>query len=307
MKPHENDNIKQLQHEIDAQEQALGALLDRVMQAPLTPLRTSLQELGERLDAVEKANARNAQALEAVVTQEMKAETRRLGSKLGAVGDELSDLKDELGELAATLERRDGERGERDARLGNGLARMDAGLHAIREQEQASAGQLQGTLAGIERHVVSQQAKLDGGFGKGEAWLEKLDARLDAAGNVGLAAGHSLERLGSELASLREQEQAGTGRLERQQAELGQRINAIPPALDPRFAGLAAFIEASAQELAQRSAALGEAQQATVTRTVQEQLALQLAPHRARGNWLFVLCGLSLASSACVFALLLMR
>jgi hypothetical protein len=40
---------------------------------------------------------------------------------------------------------------------------------------------------------------------------------------------------------------------------------------------------------------------------VQEQLTLQLAPLRARGNWLFVLCGLSLASSAGLFALLLMR
>lgn len=258
---HDHDDTDILQHDIQAQEKALAALLERVMDAPLAPLRSTLHELRERIDAIEQANTKSLRSTEVVLADEIKTGTRKLSGRLGDINNFVLALQDELEELAAALKCHDAGSSERGERAAAALARS-------------------------------------------EDLLAALDARFrDSA----LATVQSLERLGSELASLREQEQVGTGRLELQQAKLDQRIDSVVPALDSLLAGLAATIETSARGLAQHSTTLGDAMQASVIRSVQEQLALQLAQLRARGNWSFALCCLSLMSSVGLFALLLMR
>jgi hypothetical protein len=258
---HEHDDTSIQQHDIEAQEQALAALLERVMHVPLAPLRRTVDELRERLDAVEHANMKTLRSTELVLADEIKAGTRKISGRLGDINNVVLALQDELYELAGALKHHDTRSSERGERAYVALARS----HDL---------------------------------------LAALDVR---SGNSVEATALRLERLGSEVAALREQEQAGTGRLERQQTELGKCIDAVLPALDPRFAGLSATIDASAHELAQRSATLGEAQQVAMIRSVKEQLALQIAPLQARSNWLFVLCCLSLATTVGLFALLLMR
>lgn len=259
MKLHDDTDI--LQHDIQAQEQALAALLERVMHAPLAPLRSTLDVLRERIDAIEQTNTKAVRTTELVLADEIRAGTRKISGRIGDINNIVRPLQSELEELAAALKRHDEDSSERGERAAAALA-------------------------------------------CGHDLLVAVDVR---SSDSALTITRSIERLGNELEILREQNQADTGRIEHQQAELGLRIDTVLPAIDQCFAVLAAAIEASARELAQRSATLGEEQQAAVIRSVQEESALQLALLRGRGNWLFVLCCLSLASSAGLFALLLMR
>lgn len=210
-----------LEPDIRAQEEALALLLENVMNVPLAPLRSTLNDLHKRLDAVERANTNTLRSTEMVLADEIRAGARKVNGRLGDINNVILALQDELDTLSAAFKRHD--------------------------------------------------ASCRDSF---------------------LVAAHSIESLRSELVSLREQGQVGTSSLQRQQAELSQRIDALMSALDPRFAGLTATIEA---------------QEAVVIRSMHEQLALQLRPLFVQGKWLLMLCGLSLASSVGVIALMLMR
>jgi hypothetical protein len=166
MNLHEHADTDIMQHDILAQEQALTALLERVMNAPLAPLRSTLDELRERLNAVEQANAKALRSTEVLLADEIKDGSRKVSGRINDINNFVRTLQDDLDELAAALKRHDANSGERGERAAAALSRS---------QELVAA----------------------------------LDVR---SGDGAVTTARSLERLGSILTSLREQEQAGAGR-----------------------------------------------------------------------------------------------
>lgn len=315
MKRYENPKDEELQRNIDEQEKAMSALLVRVMERPLTPLHETIQELRTQIAAVQEASIHAAKSVEAGLSDALEGQAKRLNRHVGDVADGVDTLKDELSALASTLEKRHGGQLERDGQMqdklanaGEMLVRIDAKadtagsaldaaarglgnvgetLAAMREAQVTLADRASQELGGLGERLGRQQAQLDGKLGGTAAVLERVDADLGALREHGQA---STDKLGSGVNALAQQ-------LERQQAGLCERIDAVRPALAPHIDSLAASVDKSARDIAARYESLSETQKALVAATVQEQLALQLAPFQARTTWLAAVCGLSFVST----------
>lgn len=275
MKRDENEKYQDLQRDIEEQEQAMSALLQRVMAQPLVPLHKSFDKLSEQLAAVQQANTRAAQAVEAGLSEALEGQGKRFNRQLGEVTDGIDGLKEELGTLASTLDKQ-------------------------------HSGQ-------VERDEIVQ-----GSLHRADGMLAQLDARASAAGDSLAAAASAVAKMDADLGTMREQEHALAGQLNKefdgltrqlhgQQAQLCERIDTLQPGLAAQLASLAATVDGSAKEVARQYETLSETQKAVVSATVQEQLALQLAPVQAQAKWLFALCGLSFASTLALLGMQLFR
>ncbi|NHZ42138.1 hypothetical protein [Massilia aquatica] len=267
---------QELRHKIDEQEQAMSALLTRVLERPLTPLHKAIEELRAQIAAVEQASVHAAQTAEAGLSELMEGQGKRLKSQVNDVLDDVEGLKGALAGLSAALETRHGELLGHDERMHDRLAR--------------------------------QQAHFDDGLGKAAATLDTLDHKVASAADGIAVAARMAAKVDADLGLLRQQEQAHAGelnggldalvqQLNRHHAGLAQRIETVTPALVPLFDALGASVDKSSREIVQGHDTLAQAQQALLTSTVQQQLALQLAPFQARTTWLAVMCALSCAST----------
>jgi len=336
MKRHENPQDQQLQRNIDEQEQAMSQLLLRVMERPLGPLHKTIDDLHAQIAAVQQASIHAAQSVEAGLSEVLDGQSKRLNRHVNDVADSVDSLKQELAGLASTLEKRHSGQVERDgtvqdrlARAGDllaqldakadaagsalaatavDLARVDGTLGAVREQQQVVADRMSQEFIGLGGRLEQQQAHFDGSLGRTTEVLEQLDTRAAATSDSLGAAARAIAKVDTDLGTLREQEQANAGQLngglnalakqlDRQQTGLCERIDAVKPSLAPQFDTLAATIDKSSRDVANRYDALSETQKALVEATVQQQLALQLAPFQARSKWLIAVCGLSFAST----------
>ncbi len=266
---------QELQRKIDEQEQAMSALLTRVLERPLTPLHKAIEELRAQIAAVEQASVHAAQTAEAGLIK-LEGQGKRLKSQVNDMLDDVEGLKGALAGLSATLETRHGELLGHDERMHDRLAR--------------------------------QQAHFDDGLGKAAATLDTLDHKVASAADGIAVAARMAAKVDADLGLLRQQEQAHAGELNggldalvqqvnRHHAGLAQRIETVTPALVPYFDALGASVDKSSREIVQGHDTLAQAQQALLTSTVQQQLALQLAPFQARTTWLAVMCALSCAST----------
>jgi chromosome segregation ATPase len=346
MKRHENPKDQELQRHIDEQEQAMSQLLQRVMERPLAPLHKTIEDLRSQIAAVQQASAHAAQSVEAGLSEVIEGQGKRLNRHVNDVADGVDSLKEELAGLASTLEKRHGGQVEQDqrieeslARAGNvlvqldakadaansalaattaDLARVDGALGTVREQQKVVAERLSQELGGLGERLEQQQAHFDGSLGRTSSILEQLDTRAAAANESLAAAARAVAKVDADLGTLREQEQTSASRLhggldalaqqlDRHQAGLCERIDAVTPALAPHIDTLAASVDQSSRETAARYDALSGSQKALVAATVQEQLALQLAPFQARTKWLVAVCALSLASTVALLGLQLIH
>ncbi len=346
MKRHENPKDLELQRHIDEQEQAMSQLLQRVMERPLAPLHKTIEDLRSQIAAVQQASVHAAQSVEAGLSEVLEGQNKRLNRHVNDVADGVDSLKEELAGLASTLEKRHDGQAERDqhmqdslARAGdvlvqldakadaaNGalaataadLARVDGALVTVREQQQMAVDRFSQELGGLGGRLEQQQAHFDGSLRRTSSVLEQLDTRTAAANESLAAAVSAVAKVDAGLGTLREQEQASTSRLNggldtlaqqlgRQQAGLCERIDAVMPALALHIDALAATVDQSSRETAARYHALSESQKALVAATVQEQLALQLAPFQAKTKWLIAVCALSLASTVALLGLQLIH
>jgi DNA repair exonuclease SbcCD ATPase subunit len=336
MKRHENKKDEELQRNIEEQEHAMSALLLRVMERPLVPLHKSLDELREQLAAVQQANTKAAQVVEAGLSEALDGQGKRLNRYFGDVADGIDGLKKELGTLASTLDTHHIGQAERNERMQDSLHRADGilaqleakadaagtaiaataqhltkvddAIGAVHAQQQAGADQLSHELDGMGLRLEQRHAHLDNGLVKTGTMLEQLDIKARATSDSLAAAAHVVAKLDADLGAMREQEHTTAGQLnrgvsgltqqlDRQQAQLCERISALRPELAPHFEALAVTIDGSAKEVARQYQALPEIHEALVTATVKEQLALQLIPFQIRAKWLFAVCGLSCAST----------
>jgi ABC-type transporter Mla subunit MlaD len=346
MKRHENPQDVELQRHISEQEQAMSQLLQRVMERPLAPLHKILEDLRSQIAAVQQASIHAAQSVEAGLSEVLEGQSKRLNRHVNDVADGVDSLKEELTGLVLTLEKRHDGQVERDqhmqdslARAGdvlvqldakadaaNGalaataadLAKVDDALGTVREQQQVAVDRFSQELGGLGGRLEQQQAHFDGSLGRTTSVLEQLDTRAAAANESLAAAVRAVATVDAELGTLREQEQTSASRLnggldklaqqlDRQQTGLCERIDALMPALAPHFDTLAATVDQSSRETAARYDALSESQKALVAATVQEQLALQLAPFQTRTKWLVAVCALSLASTVALLGLQLIH
>lgn len=346
MKRHENPKDQELQRHIDEQEVAMSQLLQRVMERPLAPLHKTIEDLRSQIAAVEQASIHAARSVEAGLSEVLEGQSKRLNRHVNDVADGVDSLKEELAGLTSTLEKRHSGQVERDLHIQDslagagsvlvqldakadavngalaataaGLARVDGTLGAVREQQEVAAERFSQELGGLGGRLEQQQAHFDGSLARTSSILEQLDTRAAATNESLVAAVRAVAKVDAELGTLREQEQTSASRLngglatlaqqlDRQQTGLCERIDAVMPALAPHIDALATTVDQSSRETAARYDALSESQRALVTATVQEQLAIQLAPFQARTKWLVAVCALSLASTVALLGLQLIH
>lgn len=346
MKRHENQQDEELQRRIDEQEMAMSELLLRVMDRPLTPLHKTIEELRGQIAAVQQANIHAAQSIEAGLSEVLEGQSKRLNRHVNDVADVVDRLKEELAALASTLDERFTRQVERDehiqdrlAQAGNMLAQLDAKadlagnalvttardlanvgdtLGAAREEQQVIANRLSQELGGLGERLEQHQVRFSGSLGKATAFLEQIRTNAAETSDSLAAATRTVAKVDAELGILREQEQASSSQLngelhalmqqlDRQQVGLCDRIDAVKPELTLYFETLSAAIDHLSKEAALRYETLSETQKALMTATVQEQLALQLAPFRIRTKWLIAVCGLSFASTLALLGMQLLR
>lgn len=287
-----NKQDEELQRKIAEQEQAMMTLLLRVMERPLAPLAKSMHDLMEQLAAIQQANARAAQGVEAVLSDALSDQDKWLKRRFAEVAEESENLKAGLGSLGATLDRQHVGQMERDDRIAGslahtsgillqldekavaagaalataerGLADVNDAVGAVRQKQEEAGHRLSQELESMGSLMEQRHAHVDDGIARAAAALDQLETGVSAAGNSLGAALRGISKVDAELGALREQEQASAGQLNRDLHELTRQV-----------AG----------------------QQALVTATVEEQLALQLAPLQLRTKWLIAVCTLSCAST----------
>lgn len=336
MKRHENQHDEELQHNIEEQEQAMSELLLRVMERPLTPLHRTIEELQNQVAKVQEASVKAALSVEAGLSEVLDGQSKRMNRHASDVADGIESLKEDLAGLASALEKDRTAKAERDAHTQDSLARagamlgqldakadaaglaltatardlkqLDETLVGVREQQQTAADCLSQELDGLGGRMEDRHTRLDGSIGQATSLLAQLDVKSGSTNDSLAAAAAAVAKIDTELAALRAQEQAAAGdvnrelsglaqRLQRQQTELYERIEAVQQAMAPQFNTLAATIDQSSKEIARQYESLPEAQKVLVAATVQEQLALQLAPFQTQVKWLVAVCGLSFAST----------
>jgi len=339
MKRDANTQPEALQRSIDEQEQAMAAILTRVMKQPLDPLHKTLCEMTAQLAAVQQANARSAQAVEAGLIEALENQYKRVRSRFDEVADGIGELKEDLCRHSVDQKERDGRMQDSLLRADGMLAQLDAnadatgvaiegvvreitrvedGLSAVRAQQQAVADQLSRELDGMGVRFEQRHTHLDDGLTRTATILGQIDTRTSAVGDSLTAATQAVAKVDADLVAMRDQEWTAASELNRelngltrqldsQQAQLYKRIDTLQPGLVSHFESLAATIEGSSKEVARQYQVLSETQQALVTATVQQQLALHLAPLQTRTKWLFAVCVLSLSSTMALLGLQLFR
>lgn len=302
-----HDTIAALRAQIAAVEkasihaaQSVEAGLSEALEGQGKRLNRHVGDVADGVDSLKEELAGLASALEKRHTGQVERD-QHLQEGLAGAGD-----------LLARLDVRTAAADDVLAATAANLAKVDATLGAVSEQQQVVAGRISQELGGLGGKIEQQQAHVDAGLGKTSSALEQLDAKAAATIDGLAAAAGAVAAANAALGALREQEQAGTGQLsgelngglralaqqlDRQQVGLGERIDGVQPALAPHFDTLATTIDNSSKQIADRCDTLTESQKALVTATVQEQLALQLAPFQARTTWLFAVCGLSFVST----------
>ncbi|SDA75490.1 MULTISPECIES: hypothetical protein [unclassified Janthinobacterium] len=339
MKRDAHKQHEEIQRGIKEQEQAMAELLTRVMKHPLDPLYKTLGELKMQLDAVQQANAKAAQAVEAGLIDALEGQGTRMNRRFGEVRDGMDVLKEDLGRHTAGQAERDGimqefllradgmlaqldtkadAAGTTIIEMGRDFTRVEDGLGAVRAQQLAVANQLSQELGGVAVRLEQGQAHLDEGLAKTATMLEKIDIKTRATCDNLAAAAQVVAKVDTDLGIIRDQEHAAadqlnrelnglTQKLDHQRTQLCERIDTLHPGLMPHFESLAAVIDGAAKEVARQHQAMSEAQQALVTAIVQQQLALQLAPFQARTKWLTAVCVLSFASTLALLGMQLFR
>jgi len=225
-----------LQRSIEQQEQAMAAVLGRIMQAPLAPICEALEEVQEQLYQQEKAGKMLNLTVSASVTEAVDESTRRLGRNLAGVKDTVDEMREHAATYATTFEKR-------FEAQSNYHARVDAGIAVLQDVSQAGTDQLLRNLA----------------------------------------------------------------ELERRQAQLAERVDALQPALAPHLDRLQAAVECSARDIAHAYASLPETQKVIVSAVVEQELARQLAPLSKLSRGLAAICAASLLSSLAVLGFALLR
>jgi hypothetical protein len=304
----DNNAQEELQRNIAEQEQAMSALLVRVMERPFTPLHKSIEELRTQVAAVQQASVHAAQTTEAGLSELMESQGKRLSRHVNDVLEGVDGLKDALARLSTTLEKHHGEIDAKADAANGALVKVENAIGAVREQQHAAAERTRADLDGLVERLALQQTHFDAGLGKTAEELGKLDHKVTSTADGIAVAARIVAKVDADLGTLREQEQehavelnGGLGtlvqQLDRHHTGLAERIETVKPALVPHFDALGATVDKSSKEIVQRHDALAQTQQALLTATVQEQLALQLAPFQARTKWLAVMCALSFAST----------
>jgi uncharacterized phage infection (PIP) family protein YhgE len=292
-----NKQDEELQRAIAEQEQAMVTLLLRVMERPLAPLHQSLHNLKEQLAAVQQANAKAAQGVEAALSDALSDLDKSLKRRFSEVAEESENLKAGLGSLVSTLDRQNLGQMERDERIAGSLARTSGmllqldekavaagaalataergradvsnALREIRQKHEEAGHRLSHELDGMALLMEQRHAHVDGGIVRTTTVLDQLETKVSTAGDSLAAALRGITKVDAELGALREQEQASVGQLNSDLHGLTRQV---------------------------------DCQQALVTATVQEQLALQLHPLQLRMKWLFSVCALSCVSTLTLLA-----
>lgn len=346
MKRHDNQHDEELQRNIEEQERAMSELLLRVMERPLTPLHRTIEELQTQIAKAQEANVKAALSVEAGLSEVLDGQSKRMNRHATDVADGLENLKEDLAGLASALEKDRTSKVERDAHTQDSLARagamlgqldakadaaslaltaaardlkqLDETIVGVREQQQTAADRLSRELDGLSGRMEDRHTRLDGSIGQATSLLAQLDVKAGSTNDSLAAAADAVVKIDTELAALRAQEQAAAGdvnrelselaqRLERQQAGLYERLEAVQQAMEPQFETLAATVDRSSREIARQYDSLPEAQKILVAATVQEQLALQLAPFQTQIKWLVAVCGLSFASTLALLGVQLLQ
>ncbi len=336
MKRHENQKDQEQQRNIEEQEQAMSELLLRVMERPLVPLHKTLDELREKLAAIQQANTNVTQSVEAGLLDVLEKQGKRLNRSFDDVTEGIDGLKEELTDLASIIDKHNNGQAERDERIqgslvragdkltqleanadtasaafintARDLAKIDDALGGIREQQQTVGDQIGNELGHLGVRLERQHAQLDESIAKTTMGLERLHTKADTTTDSLAVAALGISKVDTELLTLREQEQAAASQLiielntlahqlGRQQAQLCERIDTVQPGLARHFETLAATIDGATREATSNYESLSENQKVMVTAAVQEQLAIQLAPFLLRTKWLAAICGLSFAST----------
>jgi len=144
------DNEEQaLQSSIEQQEQAMAAVLGRIMQAPLAPICEALEEVQEQLYQQDKAGKMLNLTVSASVTEAVEESTRRLGRTLAGVKNTVDEMREHATNQATVLS-------ERFASQSDHQTRVDEGIAVLRDTGQAETDQILRDFAGL----AGQQAQL---------------------------------------------------------------------------------------------------------------------------------------------------
>ena len=289
MTPHEHIYEHELQKEIEEQEQAMSQMLLRVMERPLTPLHNTLEAMAAQIVAVQKASVQATQSVELNLSDALEEQNKRVKRQFSDLTDNVDKLKEVLAEFAQTLDTKYTDHGKRDQHLQDSLTRVNDML-------------------------AQQQTNGNDRFSKTTALFDQIDTQLATTSDNLIAATRAIEKLDTDVTTLGEQEVVIASRignslknlskqLDLQQTAMNDRIDAVQPALVPHFNDLAATIDKSAQEIAGRHHALSASQRELVTATVQEQLAIQLMPLRAKNTLLLSVCALSFTLTVALLVL----
>lgn len=181
----QDDEEQALQRSIEQQEQAMSAVLGRLMQAPLAPISVALEEVQEQLYQQEKAGRMLNLTVSASVTEAVEESTRRLGRNLAAVKGTVDDLREQAGNQAATMD-------ERFVAQSSHQTRVDAGIAVLRDASQAGTEQLARDLAGVRREQTQLGERIDALQAALLPRLDQLQAAVDGAARDSIHAYASL-------------------------------------------------------------------------------------------------------------------
>jgi DNA repair exonuclease SbcCD ATPase subunit len=261
MKHQKHTQDQELKRSIDDQEQAMSQLLLRVMERPLMPLHKTVETLGAKIAAVQKASTDAMRSVEAGLGDMLEAQGVRIGRKVDDVMDLVEDGTKKLAALAKHVDECKVEQDGRNQRLQDVLAQAD---EAVAQQHMEVDARLTEVTAAI-------------------AQLETGLAALREQEHTGTT------RLTGGLSNLAKQ-------LDRQQGAVCERIDALQPALAAHADMLASGIDKSSKDIVSHCDVLSASTKALVAATVREQLAQQLAPLRAKNTVLLVVSAFSCAA-----------
>lgn len=167
------DNEEQaLQRSIEQQEQAMAAVLGRIIQAPLAPICEALEEVQEQLYQQEKAGKMLNMTISASVTEAVEESTLRLNRNLAGVKHTVDEMREQAASQATAL--------------GNGFAaqadhqtRLDAGIAGLRDAGQAGTDRLLRDVTGLGRQQAQLTERVDALQPALAPRLDRLQAAVD--------------------------------------------------------------------------------------------------------------------------------
>lgn len=246
----------------------MSQLLLRVMERPLMPLHKTVETLGAKIAAVQKATADATRSVEAGLSDMLEEQGKRIGRKVDDLMDVVEDGTEKLAALAKHVDQCKVEHDERSQRLHDDMARAE---EAVTRQHMQVDTRLTDVTAAI--------AQLQTGLGA-----------LREQGHTGAT------RLSGSLSNLAKQ-------LDRQQSAVCGRIDAVHPALAAHADVLTSGIDKTSKDLVAHCDTLSASTKALVSATVQEQVARHLVPLKAKNTLLLVVSALSCASTLALLGL----